>query len=181
MTPPSTSQTSSTTAPTSPTALNEHLSEHLLPRVTPFLQKLRADERERQFAAKLHDEQDAAFRAAAERDRERLLAAQEADAARRRAAEEIEMQRLEAQARREREEAERRRKEEKAKRREEKARRKAEKAGAKESSESEVEAPKPAVVRAPYVLFLAHIVLGQYFDYLSTSTDHARTAPDTSA
>ncbi|KAL5511305.1 UCP10 [Sanghuangporus vaninii] len=88
--------------PTSPRALCLHLTNSLLPRVTPFLARLRAATAEREAHRRLREEQDAAFARAAEEDRLRIARKQEEE---RRQREEIEMQEL-AHAR---EEAERRR------------------------------------------------------------------------
>ncbi|EJD02248.1 uncharacterized protein FOMMEDRAFT_157464 [Fomitiporia mediterranea MF3/22] len=87
--------------PTSPRALCIHLSNSLLPRVTPFLARLRAAHAERLAQRRLREEQDAAFARSAEADRARVLAKREEE---RRQQEEIEMQELI----RVREEAERR-------------------------------------------------------------------------
>ncbi|KAJ6466984.1 hypothetical protein C8R45DRAFT_1079465 [Mycena sanguinolenta] len=74
--------------PTSPTALANHLETQLLPRVTPFLAQLRAAAHAAIAERTLRAEQDAAFRATAERDVARIQARMDAEARERRAAEE---------------------------------------------------------------------------------------------
>ncbi|EGN97130.1 hypothetical protein SERLA73DRAFT_110239 [Serpula lacrymans var. lacrymans S7.3] len=81
------------TAPTSAATLLNHLSQQLLPRVTPFLERFKASIRERERDRMLREEQDRAFQDSARRDRERIEA--------RIAAEKAEKERLE----REREQA----------------------------------------------------------------------------
>ena len=60
--------------PTSATALTEHLERQLLPRVSPFLDRIIAAERERARDRHLREEQDRAFQNAARRDTERIQA-----------------------------------------------------------------------------------------------------------
>ncbi|KZP27714.1 hypothetical protein FIBSPDRAFT_917855 [Athelia psychrophila] len=62
------------TAPTSAETLSNHLSSQLLPRVTPFLERLRNAARERERDRTLREEQDRAFQDTARRDRERIEA-----------------------------------------------------------------------------------------------------------
>ncbi|CDO76399.1 hypothetical protein BN946_scf184937.g13 [Trametes cinnabarina] len=61
----------STSAPTAAQTLVTHLTEHLLPRVNPFLSKLRAQEAERERERALRAEQDRAFEESRRRDAER--------------------------------------------------------------------------------------------------------------
>ncbi|KAG5645968.1 hypothetical protein DXG03_004760 [Asterophora parasitica] len=58
---------------TSPTALCAHLTNQLLPRVTPFLNRIQAVQRERERDRSIREAQDAAFRDTARRDKERIL------------------------------------------------------------------------------------------------------------
>ncbi|KAH8117059.1 hypothetical protein DFH11DRAFT_1578994 [Phellopilus nigrolimitatus] len=81
----------SSLGPTSARALCEHLTSSLLPRVSPFLGRLRSAHVERLTQRRLREEQDEAFARAAQADRERLAAKL---AEERRAHEEIEMQEL---------------------------------------------------------------------------------------
>jgi FAS-associated factor 2 len=60
------------TSPTSPTSLTTHLNSQLLPRILPFLERIRNTARERDRDRLLREEQDRAFRDAARRDRERI-------------------------------------------------------------------------------------------------------------
>ncbi|KIM43637.1 hypothetical protein M413DRAFT_68581 [Hebeloma cylindrosporum] len=60
--------------PTSATTLIEHLERQLLPRVSPFLDRIIAAERERSRDRHLREEQDRAFQNAARRDKERIEA-----------------------------------------------------------------------------------------------------------
>jgi len=76
--------------PTSAASLVSHLERQVLPRVMPFLDVLKAAERERQLERRLREEQDKAYKESARRDKERI----------------------EAKMRKEREEAEERRKQE---------------------------------------------------------------------
>ncbi|TFK78398.1 hypothetical protein K466DRAFT_668456 [Polyporus arcularius HHB13444] len=62
----------STSAPTAAQTLVAHLNEHLLPRVNPFLDKLRAQATERDRERKLREEQDRAFAELARKDAERI-------------------------------------------------------------------------------------------------------------
>ncbi|KAI0367261.1 hypothetical protein BV20DRAFT_1024608 [Pilatotrama ljubarskyi] len=61
----------STSAPTAAQTLVTHLTENLLPRVNPFLAKLRAQEAERERERALRAEQDRAFEESRRRDAER--------------------------------------------------------------------------------------------------------------
>ncbi|KAI0635398.1 hypothetical protein C8Q77DRAFT_1107844 [Trametes polyzona] len=61
----------STSAPTAAQTLVKHLNEQLLPRVNPFLAKLRAQEAERERERALRAEQDRAFEESRKRDAER--------------------------------------------------------------------------------------------------------------
>ncbi|OSC98843.1 hypothetical protein PYCCODRAFT_1374324 [Trametes coccinea BRFM310] len=61
----------STSAPTAAQTLVTHLTENLLPRVNPFLDKLRAQEAERDRERALRAEQDRAFEESRRRDAER--------------------------------------------------------------------------------------------------------------
>ncbi|TDL24269.1 hypothetical protein BD410DRAFT_767472 [Rickenella mellea] len=90
--PNSASTPTSALGPTSARALCSHLQNQLLPRVTPFLGRLRAAKREREHERLLREAQDAAFAASARRDRERL---DERAAAERTARQEAERQRQE--------------------------------------------------------------------------------------
>ncbi|KAJ3569148.1 hypothetical protein NP233_g5243 [Leucocoprinus birnbaumii] len=100
------------TGPTSTQAILDHLDRQLLPRVTPFLERLRTEQRERERDRQLREEQDRAFQETARRDKERIeakIAAEKAEKeAQRRAEEEARL----AQLRREQEAAEAKRKEE---------------------------------------------------------------------
>lgn len=58
-------------APTSPRSLADHITLQLLPRVIPFLETLRLSAAERARDRALREEQDAAFRESARRDREK--------------------------------------------------------------------------------------------------------------
>jgi FAS-associated factor 2 len=60
-----------TSAPTSARSLTDHISLQLLPRVMPFLETLRLSAAERARDRALREEQDAAFRESARRDREK--------------------------------------------------------------------------------------------------------------
>jgi FAS-associated factor 2 len=62
----------SSSAPTSAQSLTHHLTHQLLPRVTPFLERIHASQRERDQDRQLREEQDRAFRDAARRDKERI-------------------------------------------------------------------------------------------------------------
>ena len=57
---------------TSAQALMHHLTHQLLPRVSPFLERICASHRERDLDRQLREEQDHAFREAARRDKERI-------------------------------------------------------------------------------------------------------------
>ncbi|KAF9479801.1 hypothetical protein BDN70DRAFT_857829 [Pholiota conissans] len=62
----------SSSAPTSATALTTHLSQRLLPRVTPYLGRLAAAQRARAMEREIREEQDRAFEKTKMRDRERI-------------------------------------------------------------------------------------------------------------
>ncbi|KLO12666.1 hypothetical protein SCHPADRAFT_915548 [Schizopora paradoxa] len=87
--------------PTAASTLVNHLTNTLLPRVTPHLGRLRGAAAERALAARLIAEQNAAFQASADRDRERIEMAEIAI-----------REREEEERRRKREEEERKLKEE---------------------------------------------------------------------
>lgn len=61
-------------APTSSETLTDHLSRQLLPRVSPFLERIRSTARDRDRDRILREEQDRAFQDSARRDRERIEA-----------------------------------------------------------------------------------------------------------
>ncbi|KAG6908452.1 hypothetical protein DXG01_004535 [Tephrocybe rancida] len=69
----------SSSAPTSPATLTTHLQTQLLPRVLPFLSRLRSTQEALERDRALRDEQDAAFHATAARDRERIEGLMAAD------------------------------------------------------------------------------------------------------
>lgn len=72
-TPPSSSSSSTASpAPTSAQALVSHLERQLLPRVTPYLNRLLSAQRERERDRQLREEQDRAFEDAKRRDTERI-------------------------------------------------------------------------------------------------------------
>ncbi|KIL64931.1 hypothetical protein M378DRAFT_186568 [Amanita muscaria Koide BX008] len=60
--------------PTSAATLVSQLERQVLPRVVPFLDVMKAAERERQLERQLREEQDLAYKAAAQRDKERIQA-----------------------------------------------------------------------------------------------------------
>ena len=60
--------------PTSPHTLIDHIERQLLPRVTPFLNRLILSHREREHDRHLREEQDRAFQMAAQRDKDRIEA-----------------------------------------------------------------------------------------------------------
>ena len=60
------------TGPTSAQTLVDHIERQLLPRVTPFLNRLISSHREREHDRHLREEQDRAFQMAAQRDKERI-------------------------------------------------------------------------------------------------------------
>ncbi|KAH9925980.1 uncharacterized protein B0H18DRAFT_1007240 [Fomitopsis serialis] len=62
----------STSAPTAAQSLVTHLTEQLLPRVTPFLAKIRAQAAERERERQLRAEQDRAFEESRQKDKERI-------------------------------------------------------------------------------------------------------------
>ncbi|KAG6842912.1 hypothetical protein H0H93_002881, partial [Arthromyces matolae] len=78
--------------PTSASTLTNHLTTQVLPRVTPFLARIHAQNAARERDRLLRSEQDAAFRATAERDRARVESrmAAEREAAERARAQEAE-------------------------------------------------------------------------------------------
>lgn len=71
----------SATAPTSAQTLVDHIERQLLPRVTPFLNRLLSSHRERERDRHLRDEQDRAFQMAAQRDKDRIEAKMAAEKA----------------------------------------------------------------------------------------------------
>ncbi|KAF8632655.1 hypothetical protein AX17_004788 [Amanita inopinata Kibby_2008] len=96
--------------PTSAATLVAQLERHVLPRVMPFLDVLKAAERERQLERQLREEQDRAYREAARRDKERIEARMRQE---REEAEERRRQEEEAKKERERRELEEREKQKK--------------------------------------------------------------------
>ncbi|TFK68044.1 hypothetical protein BDN72DRAFT_62871 [Pluteus cervinus] len=60
--------------PTSAQTLLDHLERQVMPRVTPFLERIRQQQRERERDRQLREEQDRAFQDAARRDKERIEA-----------------------------------------------------------------------------------------------------------
>ena len=71
--------------PTSAQTLVDHLERQLLPRVTPFLGRIAAANREREHDRRLREEQDRAFEDTARRDKERIEAKMAAERAEREA------------------------------------------------------------------------------------------------
>ena len=71
----------SATGPTSAQTLVDHIERQLLPRVTPFLNRLISSHREREHDRHLRDEQDRAFQMAAQRDKDRIEAKMAAEKA----------------------------------------------------------------------------------------------------
>jgi FAS-associated factor 2 len=69
------------TGSTSAQTLIEHIERQLLPRVTPFLNRLISSHREREHDRHLREEQDRAFQLAAQRDKERIEAKMAAEKA----------------------------------------------------------------------------------------------------
>lgn len=69
------------TGPTSAQTLVDHIERQLLPRVTPFLNRLIASHREREHDRHLREEQDRAFQMTAQRDKERIEAKMAAEKA----------------------------------------------------------------------------------------------------
>ncbi|KAF8816418.1 hypothetical protein BYT27DRAFT_7221451 [Phlegmacium glaucopus] len=67
--------------PTSAQTLVDHIERQLLPRVTPFLNRLISSNREREHDRHLRDEQDRAFQMTAQRDKERIEAKMAAEQA----------------------------------------------------------------------------------------------------
>ncbi|KAG6844847.1 hypothetical protein H0H87_003090 [Tephrocybe sp. NHM501043] len=82
------------TAPTSASTLIEHLQSQLLPRVTPFLTRLRASQASLERDRALREAQDAAFQATAAKDRARIEGLMAAERAARAAEAEAERQRV---------------------------------------------------------------------------------------
>ncbi|KAF8901136.1 hypothetical protein CPB84DRAFT_1679978 [Gymnopilus junonius] len=77
--------------PTSAQTLVDHLERQLLPRVTPFLNRIASANREREHDRRLREEQDRAFQDTAKRDKERIeakMATERAEREARRMAEE---------------------------------------------------------------------------------------------
>lgn len=72
--PPVPSTPGSALGPTAARSLCDHLTNQLLPRVTPFLGRIRSSQREREHERSLRNEQDNAFALSAQRDRERIEA-----------------------------------------------------------------------------------------------------------
>ncbi|KAF5354105.1 hypothetical protein D9756_007270 [Leucocoprinus leucothites] len=100
------------TGPTSTQAILDHLDRQLLPRVTPFLERLRTEQRERERDRQLREEQDRAFQQAARRDKERIEAKIAAERAEAEASRKAEEEARSAALRREQEAAEAKRKQE---------------------------------------------------------------------
>ena len=71
----------SATGPTSAQTLVDHIERQLLPRVTPYLNRLISSHREREHDRHLRDEQDRAFQMAAQRDKDRIEAKMAAERA----------------------------------------------------------------------------------------------------
>ena len=71
----------SATGPTSAQTLVDHIERQLLPRVTPYLNRLISSHREREHDRHLRDEQDRAFQMAAQRDKDRIEAKMAAEKA----------------------------------------------------------------------------------------------------
>lgn len=71
----------SASAPTGAGTLTDHLERQLLPRVTPFLERVLASRRERDRERELRAEQERAFADAAARDRARMTAKADAERA----------------------------------------------------------------------------------------------------
>jgi len=86
---------SATTAAT----LRDHINNNLLPRVKPFLQRLQAQEREREFERQMREEQDRRFEESARRDREKAEMIEMEEVTRRSKEEEEERRRVERKAR----------------------------------------------------------------------------------
>lgn len=100
------------TGPTSAQAIIDHLDRQLFPRVNPFLERLRTQQRERERDRQLREEQDRAFQQAARRDKERIEARIAAERAELEAKRKAEEEARAAALRKEQEAAEARRKEE---------------------------------------------------------------------
>jgi FAS-associated factor 2 len=62
------------TGPTSASTLSDHLQRQLLPRLIPFLERIRNSQRDRERERLLREEQDRAFQDSARRDREKIEA-----------------------------------------------------------------------------------------------------------
>jgi FAS-associated factor 2 len=58
--------------PTSAQNLVDHLTNQLLPRITPYLERIHASNRERELDRQLREEQDRAFKDSARKDKERI-------------------------------------------------------------------------------------------------------------
>ncbi|THH11629.1 hypothetical protein EW146_g7978 [Bondarzewia mesenterica] len=62
----------SSSGPTSATTLADHITNQLLPRVGPFLERIKSAARQRELERLLREEQDRAFEESARRDREKI-------------------------------------------------------------------------------------------------------------
>ncbi|TFK37067.1 hypothetical protein BDQ12DRAFT_221041 [Crucibulum laeve] len=89
------------TGPTSAATLVDHLERQVLPRVKPFLERIRASQRERERDRMLREEQDRAFHDAARRDKQRIEAKMAAERAQIEATRKAEEDALAEQRRRE--------------------------------------------------------------------------------
>ena len=98
--------------PTSTQVILDHLDKQLLPRVYPFLEHLRNEQREREHDRQLREEQDRAFQQAAKRDKERIEAKIAAERVETEARQKADEEAKNAAAKKEREIAEAKRKEE---------------------------------------------------------------------
>ncbi|KAF8066841.1 hypothetical protein FPV67DRAFT_1211834 [Lyophyllum atratum] len=94
--------------PTSAHTLSGHLTTQLLPRVTPFLDRIHQTQRERERDRRLREEQDLAFRETARRDRERIEGKMEEE---RRQKESLRLEAEQEEKRRQREQERKREKE----------------------------------------------------------------------
>ncbi|GLB41111.1 putative UBA-like domain containing protein [Lyophyllum shimeji] len=94
--------------PTSAHTLSAHLTTQLLPRVTPFLERIHQTQRERERDRRLREEQDRAFKETARRDRERIESKMEEE---RRERERLHLVAEEEERRRQREEERKRERE----------------------------------------------------------------------
>ncbi|KAH6904324.1 hypothetical protein BKA70DRAFT_1297914 [Coprinopsis sp. MPI-PUGE-AT-0042] len=102
----------SSSAPTSASTLTQHLETQVIPRVTSYLDRLRAQQRERERDRELREEQDRAFRDAARRDTERIQRKMEEDRVRANEARQREEERNREEERARKEEEERKKREE---------------------------------------------------------------------